>query len=75
VTVVHPGLTITERSPAMFAALAEREARFGAGTSIGRLTTADEVADVVVFLCPPRSVAITRDAVATGGGAPGPIHC
>ena len=82
VTVVHPGLTITERSPAMFAALAEREgttaaeveARFGAGTSIGRLVTAQEVADVVVFLCSPRSVAITGDAVAAGGGAPGPIH-
>ena len=82
VTVVHPGLTITERSPGMFAAVAEREgvtageveARFGAATSIGRLVTAEEVADVVVFLCSPRSVAITGDAVAAGGGAPGPIH-
>ena len=82
VTVVHPGLTVTERTPGMLASLAagrdtspERiEAELGAGTSIGRLVTAAEVADVVVFLCSPRSVAVTGDAVAVGGGARGPIH-
>lgn len=82
VTVVHPGLVLTERSPALFAALAEQEgstpeavqARFAAGTSINRLVTAQEVADVVVFLCSPRSVAVTGDAVATGGGSRGAIH-
>lgn len=50
------------------------EAGFGAATSIGRLPTAEEVADVVVFLCSPRSVAISGDAVAAGGGDRGPIH-
>ena len=82
VTVVHPGLVITERSPAMFAALAGQEststeaveARFAAGTSINRVVTAQEVADVVVFLCSPRSVSVTGDAVATGGGSRGAIH-
>jgi len=82
VTVVHPGLVITERSPAMFAALAEQEAttaeaveaRFAAATSINRVVTAQEVADVVVFLCSPRSVSITGDAVATGGGQRGAIY-
>lgn len=82
VTVVHPGLVITERSPGMFAALAEQEgttpeavqARFAAGTSINHVVTAQEVADVVMFLCSPRSVAITGDAVATGGGSRGAIH-
>ena len=34
----------------------------------------DEVADVVVFLCSPRSVAVNGDAVAVGGGAVGAIH-
>ena len=43
-------------------------------TSIGRLVTAEEVADVVVFLASPRSVAISGDAVAVGGGARGTIH-
>ncbi len=82
VTVVHPGLTVTERTPGMLAARAaaqggsEQEvlAQLGAQTSIGRLVTAAEVADVVVFLCSPRSVAVTGDAVAVGGGARGAIH-
>ena len=42
--------------------------------SIGRLVTADEVADVIAFLCSPRSVAINGDAIAVGGGARGAIH-
>ncbi|MBW0114781.1 SDR family NAD(P)-dependent oxidoreductase [Pseudonocardia abyssalis] len=82
VTVVHPGLTVTERIPALLAARAEAQgttseevaAGLGAATSIGRLPTAQEVADVVVFLCSPRSVAVTGDAVAAGGGARGAIH-
>src|SRR3954452_9758170 len=52
VTVVHPGPTVTERSPD------------GAPLpSIGRYVTADEIADVIVFLCSPRSVAINGDAI------------
>jgi NAD(P)-dependent dehydrogenase (short-subunit alcohol dehydrogenase family) len=82
VTVVHPGLTVTERTPGMLAARAAAQgvpeqqvaAELGALTSIGRLVTAQEVADVVVFLCSPRSVAVTGDAVAVGGGARGAIH-
>jgi NAD(P)-dependent dehydrogenase (short-subunit alcohol dehydrogenase family) len=82
VTVVHPGLTVTERTPGMLAARAAAQgvteqqvaAELGAQTSIGRLVTAQEVADVVVFLCSPRSVAVTGDAVAVGGGARGAIH-
>jgi NAD(P)-dependent dehydrogenase (short-subunit alcohol dehydrogenase family) len=82
VTVVHPGLTATERTPAMIARFAaargstedEAEARLGAGSSIGRIVTAAEVADVVAFLASPRSVAINGDAIAAGGGTPGAIH-
>ncbi len=66
VTVVHPGRTVTERTPADVAAAP-------AATRIGRLVTAAEVADVVAFLCSPRSVAITGDAVAVGGGTPGAV--
>ncbi|WP_329445645.1 SDR family NAD(P)-dependent oxidoreductase [Streptomyces canus] len=81
VTVVHPGLTVTERAPELIASMAaargisESEARstLAAGTSLRRLVTAAEVADVVAFLASPRSVAITGDAVAVGGGVPGPI--
>ena len=65
VTVVHPGPTVTEREPAP--ALA-------ASVSIGRLVTAAEVADVIIFLASPRSVAINGDAIAVGGGTAGAIH-
>jgi NAD(P)-dependent dehydrogenase (short-subunit alcohol dehydrogenase family) len=82
VTVVHPGMTRTERTPHMLAAMAEArgisaegaEAALTAGIAIGRLVTAEEVAAVVTFLASPRSVAIAGDAIAAGGGARGPIH-
>jgi NAD(P)-dependent dehydrogenase (short-subunit alcohol dehydrogenase family) len=82
VTVVHPGMTVTERTPAVIAGYArargisesEAEAAIAAGISIGRVVTAAEIADVVAFLASPRSVAITGDAIPVGGGAPGAIH-
>lgn len=82
VTVVHPGLTMTERTPALIAAYAatrgvsESDAAraMTAGISIGRMVTAAEVADVVAFLASPRSAAINGDAIAAGGGTRGAIH-
>jgi NAD(P)-dependent dehydrogenase (short-subunit alcohol dehydrogenase family) len=66
VTVVHPGFTRTER-----AAHIDVDA---AAVAIGRVVTAAEVADVIAFLCSPRSVAITGDAIVAGGGARGAIR-
>lgn len=82
VTVVHPGITETERTPGVLAGRASAagvdeavvRAELGATTTIGRITTAAEVADVITFLCSPRSVAINGDAVAAGGGTPGVTH-
>lgn len=82
VTVVHPGLTVTERLPVLLESRAtargvtpaDVERGLAAETSIGRLVTAEEVADVVAFLASPRSVAVTGDAVAVGGGSRGAIH-
>jgi NAD(P)-dependent dehydrogenase (short-subunit alcohol dehydrogenase family) len=82
VTVVHPGVTVTEKTPEILALRAERagtsvaevEKQVGASVSIGRLVTAAEVADVVAFLASPRSVAINGDAIAVGGGARGPVY-
>ena len=82
VTVVHPGWTVTERTAEHVAAyaaargIAEETARamLAKGISIGRPVAAAEVADVVAFLASPRSVAITGDAIAAGGGARGAIH-
>jgi NAD(P)-dependent dehydrogenase (short-subunit alcohol dehydrogenase family) len=82
VTVVHPGMTRTERTPEAMAAMArsrettveELERALEAGVSIGRLVTAEEVAAVVVFLASPKSVSVNGDAVAAGGGARGSIY-
>jgi len=82
VTVVHPGLTRTERTAPLVAAraaalglpAAEVEARMASANSTRQMVDASEVADVVAFLCSPRSRAINGDAIAVGGGAPGSIH-
>lgn len=82
VTVVHPGTTRTERTAGLVAARAAAqgvtpeavEASMAAANTTGRLVDAAEVADVVAFLCSPRSRAINGDAVAVGGGAKGAIH-
>jgi NAD(P)-dependent dehydrogenase (short-subunit alcohol dehydrogenase family) len=82
VTVVHPGLTRTEKTAPLIAARAEAagatpeviEARLSANVTIGRIVDAAEVADIVAFLASPRSVAINGDAIACGGGAKGAIH-
>jgi NAD(P)-dependent dehydrogenase (short-subunit alcohol dehydrogenase family) len=81
VTVVHPGLTRTEKTAAIVAARAAESGatpdeveRTMAGNAIGRIVDAAEVAVVVAFLASPRSVAITGDALAAGGGALRTIH-
>ena len=82
VTVVHPGMTVTERFGETLEKMAAAQgtdtdtvaSKLGAATSIGRVIDASEVADVVVFLASPRSVAISGDVIAAGGGARGAIH-
>jgi NAD(P)-dependent dehydrogenase (short-subunit alcohol dehydrogenase family) len=82
VTVVHPGLTRTERTAPLVAARAaaqgvpaeQIEAQMAAGNSINHLIDASEVAHVVAFLCSPKSRAINGDVIAAGGGMRGNIH-
>jgi len=81
VTVVHPGITRTEATPGVLARLAEargiplEEAEHSmVRNSIGRWVDASEVATVIAFLASPRSVAITGDAIACGGGQLGFIY-
>jgi NAD(P)-dependent dehydrogenase (short-subunit alcohol dehydrogenase family) len=77
VTVVHPGATRTERTPALIAQMArsqgiseqDAERRMAEGNSIRHLVDAREIAYVVAFLASPRSIAINGDAIAAGGGA------
>ncbi|MBL7491038.1 SDR family oxidoreductase [Frankia sp. AgB1.9] len=81
VTVVHPGATRTETNAALLADAAGAGAdaspdsiRRAVNTSIGRIVEAHEVADVVAFLASPRSVSITGDAIAAGGGLVGSVY-
>ncbi len=82
VTVIHPGLTRTEKTGPLVAARAastgtapeEVEKRLSANTVIGRIVDAEEVAYIAAFLASPKSVAITGDAIAAGGGTRGAIH-
>jgi len=82
VTLVHPGLTRTERTAALVEAQAKAQGvaaatilkRMADGNSIRHLVDAAEVADVVVFLASPKSIAINGESIAAGGGAPRAIH-
>jgi NAD(P)-dependent dehydrogenase (short-subunit alcohol dehydrogenase family) len=79
---VHPGLTRTEKTPGVVAAQAkaqgvseaEIETRMAARNLTRKLITAEDVANVVVFLASPRAVALNGDVIAAGGGSPGSIH-
>ncbi|HEV8633456.1 MAG TPA: SDR family oxidoreductase [Chloroflexota bacterium] len=79
VTVVHPGLTRTEKTAGVLAEQARRlgvtveeaERRMGEANTVRRLIDASEIADVVVFLASPRASAITGDVIAAGGGGRG----
>jgi NAD(P)-dependent dehydrogenase (short-subunit alcohol dehydrogenase family) len=82
VTVVHPGLTRTEKTAGVLAAratasgqtTAEVEAQMAAGNSSRRFIDAADIAAVVAFLASPKSVAINGDAIAAGGGVGRAIH-
>jgi NAD(P)-dependent dehydrogenase (short-subunit alcohol dehydrogenase family) len=82
VTVVHPGLTLTEQYLAQADTQAAAEGiprdailqRRFAHNSLKRTIDARDVANVVTFLASPKSVAINGDVIAVGGGVPGAIH-
>ena len=82
VTTVHPGLTRTEKVDAMLEARARAEGRtvgdveasMAENVLMGRLPTADDVAQVVAFLASPRSVAVNGVAIDVGGGVRGSIN-
>ncbi len=82
VTVVHPGLTWTERMPDLMAQRAaeqgisveEATERAAQGNSVRRIIDASDIASVVAFLASPKSVAISGDTIAAGGGVGRAIH-
>jgi NAD(P)-dependent dehydrogenase (short-subunit alcohol dehydrogenase family) len=82
VNCVHPGTTRTERTAPLVAARAaaqgvteaEVERQLASTSSVGQLIDAAEVADLVAFLCSPRSRALNGEVIAAGGGMPGRIY-
>jgi NAD(P)-dependent dehydrogenase (short-subunit alcohol dehydrogenase family) len=82
VTVVHPGLTRTEKTPAVIAASAEAqglteaevEQRMASRNTVRKFLDARDIANVVAFLASPKSIAINGDTIAAGGGTPGAIY-
>ncbi len=82
VNVVHPGTTRTERSGPMYeerarsegVSVEEIESRIGQNVAVGRIIDSREVAYVVAFLASPRSVAVTGEVIAAGGGTGGAVY-
>jgi NAD(P)-dependent dehydrogenase (short-subunit alcohol dehydrogenase family) len=82
VSVVHPGLTRTERTPGMLAdqartkgiSIEEAEEQMAQGNSVHQIIDARDVAHVVAFLASPKSIAINGDVIAAGGGVDRAIY-
>ena len=82
VTVVHPGMTRTERTPRALEEQAQRqgvtvdeaEQRMAQGNSVRTLIDARDIAYVVTMLASPRSIAINGDVIAAAGGVGRAIH-
>jgi NAD(P)-dependent dehydrogenase (short-subunit alcohol dehydrogenase family) len=81
VTVVHPGLTRTEKTPAVIAALAARQRISEADAEkrmvnnlLGRWIDARDIAYIVTFLASPKAAAINGDVIPAAGGVKGSIY-
>jgi NAD(P)-dependent dehydrogenase (short-subunit alcohol dehydrogenase family) len=81
VTVVHPAVTRTEKTPGVIASLAERQGISVADAEkrmvtnlVGRWIDARDIAYVVTFLASPKAAAINGDVIAAGGGVKGVIY-
>ncbi|PZC50267.1 MAG: NAD(P)-dependent dehydrogenase, short-chain alcohol dehydrogenase family [Chloroflexi bacterium] len=62
VTAVHPGATRTERTAP------ETEKQMAKNNSVKQVIDAHDIAAIVAFLASPKSVAISGDVIAAGGG-------
>ena len=81
VSVVHPAVTRTEKTPGVIASLAERQGisvedaeKRMVNNLVGRWIDARDIAYVVTFLASPKAAAINGDVIAAGGGVKGVIY-
>jgi NAD(P)-dependent dehydrogenase (short-subunit alcohol dehydrogenase family) len=82
VTVIHPGLTRTEKTADVIAERVraqnispeEAERPMAEGNSARRIIDARDIAYVAAFLASPKAVAINGDVIAAGGGTPRAIY-
>jgi NAD(P)-dependent dehydrogenase (short-subunit alcohol dehydrogenase family) len=76
VNAIYPATTVTETFANRFGERARSQGKsveevmedMGKSTHIGRLVTAEEIADVVTFLCSPHAVGITGEVIPVTGG-------
>jgi len=82
VNAIYPGTTITEAVLQRYRAQAERQSKTLDGlleelrqrSVIRRLVTAEDVAQVVTFLCSPLAVSVTDEAISVAGGVNADMH-
>ena len=82
VNAIHPGATVTERLGERLSARAARRGvtveeliqQIAANVSIGRLVTAEEIANVAAFLASPLSVGINGEVIVVSGGVGLAVH-
>jgi NAD(P)-dependent dehydrogenase (short-subunit alcohol dehydrogenase family) len=82
VNAIYPGGTLTEATLEQRRQEAERQgisleqllAQQADRTLIKHLVTAEDIAAVAVFLCSPRAVGITGEAIAVNGGGSPDVH-
>jgi NAD(P)-dependent dehydrogenase (short-subunit alcohol dehydrogenase family) len=82
VNCVYPGVTLTEATLATHQATANREGvsldtvlgRIAERTANKHVPTSEDVAQVVLFLCSPLSVAITGETIAAMAGTSQDVH-
>jgi NAD(P)-dependent dehydrogenase (short-subunit alcohol dehydrogenase family) len=82
VVCVHPGVTRTEKTPAVVERQAKAknvpkeqiEKEMASRNLARKLITSEEIAALVTFLASPRAVSVNGDSIAAGGGVPGSIH-
>ena len=82
VTCVYPGLTVTEATLQRYAQQAQRDGKTvdeimraeADRTLIRHLVSAEDVANLVTFLCSPLAVGVNGEVIAVNGGSSAEVH-